>query len=470
MQNKSDKILAEQPAKMLPSNSLPPNDIVVGLVPSHSQSPLSIIEIFKKRLDNWSPAEVSPFGIKYQLSQLFNEHLTVKDLKNNIHNFKDMADVMTHYKMSLDNRYLLLNALIAVFPPSAHNNKIPEPYCDDQFIALLVKNDDDFKKLLHLIREYPHSHLVSKFLEWATIKSLYLQDFISKYHAMATAAPMRMQIPSNSRPELHTYIRRIAAIKKKDLFSFTVFQDILFDKEFTAVKLKENIHNLEDLLTIFREGSLPPKACYSLFNYLISKFPVPNNNGNLRAHPCDELFLKKIITSEADLKIIYGFISTYKSKNLVETIEKRLSSTFYCRDLIRGKITSQQSINHSNCFFSSNTQPLSQIRSNTQKATVLIDLVSSEEEPPLEKDTMKSHKDRRESEITDPRSPKRLKENTEETSLKNGVAQSTAQGNPLGELNRFFVPEPPSIILPESPQGGEYEYEIDANGKLVPIS
>ena len=126
MQNKFDQItpLIGEPAES--------QEFVVGQVVS--QLPLSTLELFKKRLDHWTQTDVSPFEKKYDLGSLFNQYLTVAHLKAGIRSLKDLIYILSHAKMSIENRYLLLHKLATVFPKD-YPNTVLAPHCDDQFMA-----------------------------------------------------------------------------------------------------------------------------------------------------------------------------------------------------------------------------------------------------------------------------------------------------------------------------------------------
>ncbi|HHT0593188.1 TPA: hypothetical protein ACTXXA_002703 [Legionella anisa] len=455
---------------------------------------LSVLDVFKKRLDNWQPVYVTPFGIQYQLDQLFNHYLTLTDLKSSIHTLKDMTYLLTHPKLSVANRYILFHALVAVFPGTS---VLPEPFCDDKFLELLIKNLYDLNTILNLITDLPGKDYVTEFLQWINAKSPYLQSIINNAKAPVTPSFRLMsaqQIPvaPTSRPInmsesqieqrknspntlLSTFIKRIHGMSREGLSSHTIFQSKLFDNELSVAQLKENIQNLDDLLDIFKKGHLQPKACYSLFNYLISVFPLPKNNGNLSACACDEKFLQKIMKSQQDLNIIYSFIAPYKSRNLVQTLEKRLAHSPHYTRILQARVVPKNG-DGLNRFFRPNVQL------NTPPKPILVNLVTGEESmemstavatAPHSSPIQSMLKRKLSDALTLPdnlekpvylRASKRQKENSQANSLNLNVKQVEPAAkeranmtHPLGQLINFFAHKENSPVIAQEPEGGEYE-------------
>lgn len=541
MNNKFDKTtpLAEYnvpntPALQPNHANLPPVIIQGQVVMPHLIN-LSTLEVFKKRLDNWQPVYVTLYEKQYQLDQLFNHYLTLNDLKNSIHTLKDMTNILTHPKLSLVNRNILFNALVSIFPKSANVNDLPEPFCDDKFMELLIKNSDDLKSILNLITDHPGGPYITRFLRWIKEKSPYIQGIIDKNHAVAPAAPVfrptfaehlpvapifRQNNMSQSEPLflrqqrrfpmnhnqnqnqsqkrliqnspntlINTFIKRILGMDKNDLSSFIIFQDKLFDKDCSVGKLKENIRNLEDLLDIFIKGNLQPKACYSLFNYLISVFPLPKNNGNLRACPCDEAFLKKIIKSQDDLKKIYSFMASYHTRNLVQILEKRLAHSPYYTIILRAKVIPQNDFNGLNYFFCPsvqlNTPPKPRLVTNPKSEPIHITdengmEMNFEDQDTLHSDPFTSKPKRKLSQPDDleesvnSRPSKRQKENPVASALNTKqiepqVKERATIVHPLSQLSGFFAKKADSPMITQEPEGGEYEYLLDDHGNVLAL-
>ncbi|KTD41286.1 hypothetical protein [Legionella parisiensis] len=491
--------------------------IVQGHVVMHSQTSLSVIEVFKKRLDYWQPMYGTPFEKQYQLDQLFNHYLTLNDLKSNIHTLRDLTDILTHPKLSITNRYILFNALAAVFPESSNINTIPEPFCDDTFMALLIKNSDDLKTILNLITAPLDTPTI--FLQWVKAKSPYLQGIIDKNHPVGRSIsvfrqmfaedippapvfsqteslfldqpvlfPMTQYQQSPHKALINLFIRRIKDLDKGDISSFKNFQDKLFDNDLSVTELKKSIQNLEDLLDIFKEGSLMPQACYSLFNYIISVFPLPKNNGNLRAHPCDEELLGKIIKNRDDLKSIYSFMSNNRSRNFIPALERRLSHSPHCAIILQSRVIPQSRINGLNCFFppSIELNTPSKPGFDILAKPVLVDLTDhnargmnfeDQESDPVIKSLKRkplATTDDPEESVIQSRPSKRQKENPAVNPLNLNtnhrgpeVKERSTIMHPLGQLSSFFANKARLAVIAQEPEGGEYDYLLDDHGNVV---
>lgn len=460
---------------------------------------IPILEIFKKRMDNWIPTS-SALENAYPLDQLFNQYLTVDDLKNSIRNLKDLVEILSHSKISMHNRYILLNAFIAVFPASTQPNAVPEPFSDEKFLASLIHDANDLRHLLNTIFPLqPHKLLAIKFLQWAELNSPYLKGILESANVRLYREPVFMQMPpqpiyintqmnplpqqvrsvplyqnpypiQNNTTIIEMFTKRIEQTDTKSLKSFKYYQEILFDKNLTVAQLKDSIQTLDDLLKIFEQHLIcHHKACYSLFNYLISVFPVPENNGNLSGHPCDESFIKKIIKDQEDIKKVSDFFGSCPSVNFSKILEHRLlKRSPHCRSILQPQ--PQPNFNHSPSFF------LPNIQSITHPEHIPMDLVDSVEQNVTSKqsilskttDDISSGSEHWEADSINKRPLKRLKENPI-TSVETLARQQVPSQHSVGILASFFSPKSTPQRVIQEPEGGEIIYVIDQSGKMSAV-
>ncbi|MBN9226312.1 MULTISPECIES: hypothetical protein [Legionella] len=488
MQNKFDQItpLIGEPAES--------QEFVVGQVVS--QLPLSTLELFKKRLDHWTQTDVSPFEKKYDLGSLFNQYLTVAHLKAGIRSLKDLIYILSHAKMSIENRYLLLHKLATVFPKD-YPNTVLAPHCDDQFMALLIKNKNDFDALINLITEYPLKQRAIQFQMWAISTSSYLQNLMVGNYEMAPSAPffiapktnpyqpmtqpvylqpqkqlsiqpLQVQQPVNQLQEplqevntvLNTFIDKVKRVDRSKMNAHKHFESLLFDKQLTVSQLKSAIHNLNDLLRIFDECKLASAACYAVVNFLISEFPIANNkNANHRAHPCDEHFLEKIIHSKGDIDKICSYMVHNKR---VPFVNRLIHCSSHGKKILAGQVTPPQKNNTSSFgFFASNIQ--SNVVLPPKQTTQAPWLIGEDNLKPVERESPKA---RQSPEIAEPRAEKRAKNNLGEAIERRKIDDSE---HPLGRLSIFFTQQNNAPHQIEEPAGGEYEYFRNDSGNVMPI-
>lgn len=451
--------------------------------------PFTILELFKKRLDNWKPATNTSIDNTYQLEQLFNQFITVNDLKNNIRNVKDLVEILSHSKMSMNNRYILLMTFIVLSPASA-------PFSDDKFLASLIHGYNDLRYLLNTI--FPEKSLAIKFLEWAKLNSPYLKGVIESATVMQYKQPVLMQMPpqpiyiipqknplpqpvrsqnmsleQNNTAIIEAFTKRIDQADTKSLKSFKYYEIILFDKNLTVAQLKDSIQTLDDLLKIFSQHLIyQHKACYSLFNYLISVFPIPKNNGNLMARLCDDSFLKRIIHKQEDIQKITAYFGSGSNPNFSKILENRLiRCSAHCKSILQPlQLPLQPNFKHSPSFFSTN------IQLSTRQENNPIDLLDSVEKSVTLKESLPGKatndiaacSEHWESDSLNQRPLKRLRENPK-TSMETSTREQVPSQNSAGIMTGFFTTKFTPKREIQNPDGGEMIYVMDQSGKMSAV-